>query len=290
MGMQPYVIRQGDHLPALAYQFGFDADDVWNDSANDDLRNLRSDPNLLAPTDVLYIPNQTDKSPATHFLETGQTNTFTSDEPTIGVVVVFADSDRGSQAFTVTELPELAGLSTDGDGCAKFDVPISLQEVSVVFTSDGATFDVKVGHLDPINTLTGAFQRLQNLGYLDPDLDVDGVDVDTVRFALQALQAGESDDRGDESSQEEEDPPPSSGSDDGDGLCDEPFDDSDDTGDVTQPYDYAQDGADSSSTEASSDADASSQSSQDDDSAPAIGDDGTPNDAAQKALLDAHGS
>jgi hypothetical protein len=282
--MQPYVVKQGDHLPLLAYQFGFDADAVWNDPANDDLRKQRPDPNLLLPTDVLYIPDQVDKPPATYSLQTGQTNSFVSDPPKVSLVVVFADTDRASQPFTVTEVPDLTGLSTDGDGCATFDVPITAQQISVVFASDGATFLVNVGHLDPIDTLSGAAQRLQNLGFLDPALDINGIEVDTVRAALQALQAGQSDDSGDDSSEGDADPPPSSGSDDGDALSDDPFADDAAGGDVTQYDDYAQDGSDSSPADSPPQ---SAQGAQDD---PGMDDQGTPDDRAQKLLLDAHGS
>jgi hypothetical protein len=38
--LQPYVIKQGDHLALLAYKFGFDADTVWNDPKNAQLRQL----------------------------------------------------------------------------------------------------------------------------------------------------------------------------------------------------------------------------------------------------------
>ncbi len=55
--MQPYVIKQGDYLTALADRFDFDADSVWNDDANKDLRDLRDDPTILCAADVLYIPD-----------------------------------------------------------------------------------------------------------------------------------------------------------------------------------------------------------------------------------------
>ena len=60
--MQPYVIRQGDYLALLAYKFDFDADTVWGDPANSDLRKLRPNPNLLWPTDVLYISRRFDQN------------------------------------------------------------------------------------------------------------------------------------------------------------------------------------------------------------------------------------
>jgi hypothetical protein len=40
--MQPYVIKQGDHLAALAYKFGFDADTAWQDPSNAQLDQTRA--------------------------------------------------------------------------------------------------------------------------------------------------------------------------------------------------------------------------------------------------------
>ncbi len=60
--MQPYVIRQGDHLAHLAHKFGFDPQAVWQDGSNDELREARPDPNILCPGDVLYIPDPVDAS------------------------------------------------------------------------------------------------------------------------------------------------------------------------------------------------------------------------------------
>jgi hypothetical protein len=67
--------------PLLAYRFGFDADTIWQDPANEDLRKQRLDPRLLRPTDILYIPDQVDKEPVSHALQTGQTNSFVSNPP-----------------------------------------------------------------------------------------------------------------------------------------------------------------------------------------------------------------
>ena len=50
--VQLYIIRQGDFL---AYKYGFDADKVWNDPTNDALKQVRPDPNILWPMDVLYL-------------------------------------------------------------------------------------------------------------------------------------------------------------------------------------------------------------------------------------------
>jgi hypothetical protein len=48
--MEPYVVRQGDHLKGIAAARGFDADDVWNDPANAELKALRKTHNC-SPAD-----------------------------------------------------------------------------------------------------------------------------------------------------------------------------------------------------------------------------------------------
>jgi len=58
--LQPYVVLQGEYLAMLAYKLGFDANAVWNDPKNQQLRDagkLSQDPNVLWPTDVIYIPD-----------------------------------------------------------------------------------------------------------------------------------------------------------------------------------------------------------------------------------------
>src|ERR1700722_13430648 len=90
--VQPYVIRQGDYLAKLAYTFGFDADAVWKDPANADLRKIRSDPNMLWPTDIRYIPDPV--VPAGTTLTPGSVNSFVSTSPTVSINLKFTDPER----------------------------------------------------------------------------------------------------------------------------------------------------------------------------------------------------
>jgi hypothetical protein len=153
--LQPYVVRQGDYLAKLAYRFGFDADEVWNDQRNADLRALRQNPHILWPTDILYIPD--DAPPRMFALTTGSTNTFVTDVPTVDITIQFAEPAFASQTYTIQELDQLTGLATDATGTATFSVPVTLQTATLVFTDSGATFVCKIGHLDPIETLSGMF-------------------------------------------------------------------------------------------------------------------------------------
>ena len=185
--MEPYVIKAGDYLAKLAYKFGFDADAVWNDPANDDLRKRRPNPNILWPTDILYIPDQVDKKPTTFTLVVGQMNTFESNPTIIDFSIRFSDTNLASQAYTVDELPERTGLTTGADGTASLSIPVTLAFVTIRFSTSGATYAFRIGDLDPVDTLSGTFQRLQNLGFIELDKDVGTTDLDTIRAALTAF-------------------------------------------------------------------------------------------------------
>lgn len=186
--MQPYVIRQGDYLLKVAYENGFDADTVWGNSKNADLRTLRRDPNILAPGDVLYVPEPPDP-PESTALRTGSTNSFVSPAPPTPVTVKFSEPGLASQACSIAELPDLTSLTTDGDGVLTFQAPVSLETVTITLAgaNPAVTFTCKLGHLDPIDTLSGVFQRLQNLGYIDDDAEFDQDDLDLLRGGLNAL-------------------------------------------------------------------------------------------------------
>jgi LysM repeat protein len=51
----PHVVVPGDYLTAIAYAAGVTVDDIWNDPANAQLKELRSNPEMLAPGDVVYV-------------------------------------------------------------------------------------------------------------------------------------------------------------------------------------------------------------------------------------------
>ncbi len=183
------MIRQGDYLASLAHQFSFDANAVRSDPKNATFRQLRPDPNILYPTDILYIPDQ-NGSPTMKTLATGTTNTFVSDAPSVTVTHQFAGvggSTYACAAYTVQELEQLTVLVTDENGVATFKVPVTLDTATVVFTKTGESCPLSIGALDPIDTLSGIFARLQNLGYILENAQFDPTDLDFLRVVLLTL-------------------------------------------------------------------------------------------------------
>jgi hypothetical protein len=292
--MQPYVVKQGDYLAKLAYRFGFDAATVWMQDENSDLRALRCNPNILAPCDILYIPEPADPEAIT--LEVGQTNTFTSDPPTVQVVVQFNGTDAdasiySSQPFQIAELPELTELRTNENGVATIDVPVTLSSITLTFSNTGASQSILIADMDPINTLAGIFKRLQHLGFISQNSMADPSDLDVLRSALRMLKASvaaaadsapSGGSASDDSPSSDGDPP---SSDDGPPSSDGDPSSSDDG----PPSSDGDPPSSDAGPPSSDDGDDSSAGSTSDDDA-GLSDDGVLDDDTTKLLLDQHGS
>lgn len=163
MTMVPYVVRQGDYLPKIAARMGFDANSVWNTSANADLRFQRKDWHMLCPGDVLYVPPPTTKwMPVT----IGSLNRFVGTVPTVALRAVFRHAGKAlsGAACTVHGLPEPNQFLTDADGKLTLRVPVAIDAVIVEFSKPHLLQRLRVGHLDPIGVPSGVYQRLRNLG------------------------------------------------------------------------------------------------------------------------------
>ena len=124
---------------------------------------------MLAPLDILYIP---DAAPAAGVaLTTGTTNNFVADVPVLhGQVVCIGPDDQplAGAAFTVPELSPPFQGTTKPDGTAEFEFPYTLSAVSLVFTDPAVVVVAYRAQLDPVDTPSGARQRLEALGIIPP--------------------------------------------------------------------------------------------------------------------------
>lgn len=163
---QEYVVQAGEHLSGIAEQFGFDnVETIWNDPANEHLRESRESPELLLEGDVVVIP---DKKPMVAQRATGSSYDFQVHLETLKVklrLLGFDGEPLASASCRLEVSSRELEATTDGDGIVEFDVWRTDQEAVVV--TDAGSFPLRLGHLDPVSETSGVEKRLINLDYLD---------------------------------------------------------------------------------------------------------------------------
>ena len=190
MGMKPHLVRQGEHLALLALRMGFDADKVWKAAENKSLRDAGRLPEILAAGDVLFVPSEPDGPKLK--VKPKTTNSYTATIPKVSVTLTLLDETRkpfASKSYTVYGAGEPIEDTTDGNGNAKLTLPVDVTEVTLELDDSGHRFHIRVGHLDPLETPSGAMQRLVHLGYLSSArLHLDAIEDLIVRNAIMAFQ------------------------------------------------------------------------------------------------------
>lgn len=147
--MRPYVIRHGDYLARLAHLMGFDADEVWDDPSNRELRERRRSPEALLAGDVLHVParRQGRRLPLAH----GRENRFRAAVPRVGVRLVLTRVDGvalAHRAYRIEDCgPDPIEGVTDAEGVASFELPVHVEVVRVVFPETQNEMRIRVGHL-----------------------------------------------------------------------------------------------------------------------------------------------
>jgi N-acetylmuramoyl-L-alanine amidase len=191
-----YTVQQGDHLSSIAKDNGFtDYTIIWNHPKNAVLKNKRQNPNILLPGDEIFIPDMEEKQ------ESGATDkkhTFKVDKTTLKLRLVLEDIYEkpiaGAQCALLID-GQVYQLTTDGNGKLEQEIPLDAKEGVLTIRGDQTPFanevlPIKIGHLDPIDEVSGQVARLNNLGYFAGP--VDGSDTDAFNSAVQEFQCDNS--------------------------------------------------------------------------------------------------
>lgn len=188
-----HVVHQGEWVSKISAQYGIaDWRRVWNDSKNSGLVQKRKEPNVIYPGDRLFIPE----------LELRQENCLTDKRHQFQLVtskkklrLVLANWKQEPRVGVPCRLEinnKLWGspTKTDGQGKVEFDIPEWVTVAQFLVGSDGSeSYEVRVGHLDPIDEVSGYQQRLSNLGY-NPG-EIDGIDGPKTKSAIRLFQDSE---------------------------------------------------------------------------------------------------
>jgi type VI secretion system secreted protein VgrG len=163
--MRPHVVRQGDYLTRLGWMHGFDADEVWDDPKNAELKGLRKDHNILAPGDVVYVPAKKKEGLP---VEKGGENKYAAKVPRVSVGFLLREDETpvSGEPYFVQGLGEPLHGTTSPEGQITVAVPVHVAEVSIILPKRCRSYRLLVGHMDPVSEPSGAEARLAHLGLL----------------------------------------------------------------------------------------------------------------------------
>jgi hypothetical protein len=183
-----HVVKAGECIDSIAFKYGFFPETVWQHPQNEDLRDLREDPNILFAGDQVHIPDLRQK---TESRPTNERHTFRRK----GVPARFRIQllDEGEPRADLRYVLVIDGGAvthegtTDADGVV--DVCLSPGARRGLLTlghgEDEEEIELFFGRLDPVTEASGVRQRLFNLGFL---ADIDATDED-LAAALRRFQA-----------------------------------------------------------------------------------------------------
>jgi hypothetical protein len=165
-----HVVRQGESLESIALEHGFLPATLWNDPGNASLKRERKDPSVLLPGDKVHVP---DRRPRQESAPDAQRHRFRRKGlPSKLHLKVLKDGEpRANAPYTLNIDGKLSRGSLDGDGVVEVPVPPNAQRGTLTVgkdESDQQVFDLRLSGLDPLESISGVQQRLNNLGYPCP--------------------------------------------------------------------------------------------------------------------------
>src|SRR5262245_28426550 len=126
--MKPYVIKQGECIELLAARHGVSTDDIWQHDDNEEIRGTRSDPRVLAPGDVVYVPSDPVEKPT---ISSGGTHKFKAKGALTTVTIRLQDGSGQGVADKPYRLAVGRATyegQTDGDGVVEARIPIAAHQ------------------------------------------------------------------------------------------------------------------------------------------------------------------
>ncbi|WAS99281.1 peptidoglycan-binding domain-containing protein [Nannocystis punicea] len=157
------VVAQGESLPQIAAEHGLSPEAVWSAPENRELAALRRNYNVLAPGDVLVIPDKRGKS---YDVAVDRRHVFRRNGVPAQLRLQLYDGEapRAGLEYELVCGEQVFHGTTDADGVLTHWVATGLRRALLRVTGSPEV-EIRIGHLDPIDTLSGAQKRLANLGY-----------------------------------------------------------------------------------------------------------------------------
>lgn len=165
-----HVVKQGECISRIAFEYGLFPDAVWNHPDNSQLKELRKNPYVLMPGDVVVIPDKRVKEVE---LPTGKRHRIRRKGVPEKLVMKFTRGDelRSNERYILEIDGKQIEGSTDGGGIVELEIVPNAKIARMTFVEDGEELEFELGGLDPVTELSGIQGRLRNLGLYEGPVD-----------------------------------------------------------------------------------------------------------------------
>lgn len=179
------TVQPGDSIPSIAKERGFFWETIWNRPENAALKAKRNDPNLLFSGDEVFVPDKDLKE------ESRGTNSkhkfkLKGEQVKFKLQLLMMGEPRSNEQFTLVVDGVPYDGTTGGDGKIEVTIPANAKGGELRLKGGKEVYPVRIGHLNPIDEISGLQQRLNNLGFNAGSED--GQMNDGLRDALIAFQ------------------------------------------------------------------------------------------------------
>lgn len=162
-------VNQGEDIASIGAKYGWLPKSLWDHPDNKALKELRKDPNVLLPGDVVKIP---ERRPKEHSGGTEQRHKFYKK---ISARLKLRFTDNGKPMTGAKYVLDIDGViregQTDGEGGIDEPLPANARSGIVYLGERRLPFPLSFGGLDPVTEISGAQGRLKNLGLYAGDID-----------------------------------------------------------------------------------------------------------------------
>lgn len=171
--MKEYKVGQGENIKSIAYNHGFYWETLWDHPENSKLKELRKDPEILYVDDIVVIP---DKEIKTERITSNSLCKFKvkGTGEMFRMQFLVDDKPMANISYTLYIDKKFFSGKTDEDGWIEKPTHPNARVARVYLgdeeDEDGNLLETEehifdLGHLDPIDTISGIQGRLNNLGY-----------------------------------------------------------------------------------------------------------------------------
>ncbi|MCL1834155.1 MAG: peptidoglycan-binding protein [Leptospirales bacterium] len=171
--MKEYKVNEGESIKSIAYNNGFYWKTIWDHPDNKELKELRKNPEILYADDIVVIPDKEIRKEKITSNELHKFKVKGSGEM-FQMRFLLGDKPMANVSYTLYIDKKFFAGKTDEEGWVKKPTHPNARVARVYLgdeeDEDGNLLETdeyifNLGHLDPIDTISGIQGRLNNLGY-----------------------------------------------------------------------------------------------------------------------------